>query len=43
MKVNILSLTLNFNYLSKYKEDPHTVWNKGDLDSGIKIKTSKFA
>ena len=36
------SFGINSNY-PLYKEGHHTVRNKGELDSGVKTKTSKFA
>jgi hypothetical protein len=37
-------MTINsFDVKSNYLSGPHNVQNKGDLDSGIKTKTSNLA
>ena len=37
-----MDLNKIYRYLFFYKKGPHTVRNKGDLDSGIKTRTSKL-
>ena len=39
--LKIALVSIRFIYL--YKEGPHTVRNKDDLDSGIKTRTSNLA